>query len=53
MSADGSSLRDALRSVPAFRDLPDGVLDELARSVRWRRLRRGDVVFQEGAPVEV
>lgn len=43
---------EVLRGVPTFRDLPDEVLAELAARVRWRTLRRGEVVFREGAPVE-
>lgn len=45
-------LIDALRGVQPFRDAPDEVLNRLAGAVRWRRYRRGEVVFREGAPVE-
>lgn len=48
----GARFVEVLRGVPAFRDLPDEVLAELAARVRWRSLRKGEVVFREGAPVE-
>ncbi len=38
-----------LRSVELFADLPDELLDEIASASTNRDLRRGDVIFEEGA----
>ena len=43
-------LETALECMPLFRDLDPGDLATLAATVRTRRYRRGDVVFQQGDP---
>jgi CRP-like cAMP-binding protein len=43
-------MRDALASVPLFRDLSDGDLALLAGTLRTRRYRRGEVIFHQGDP---
>jgi CRP-like cAMP-binding protein len=48
--ADPGALRSALERVPLFRDLGSDDLSTLARSVRTRRYRRGEVIFHQGDP---
>jgi CRP/FNR family cyclic AMP-dependent transcriptional regulator len=45
-----STLRDALESVPMFRDLSQEQLDALAAGLRTRRYRRGETIFSQGDP---
>ncbi len=43
-------MRDALESVPMFRDLPEADLVALAAGLRTRRYRRAEVIFHQGDP---